>query len=248
MPSFDDLMMESQRGITRGTNSNLYPIILGGEAPALGVSEVEIQPQADTILPSSAGTLSIVSDNANDTFGGSGLNVVLLQALDGDYGNGGLDRRLPFYEEIIPLNGTNAVDASIPLLRAQNVRTIVGNAVGIISITIGGVLQLILRPGDSSSRSLRLTLPRDWSGFVENWTFQWSAANPVRIDCRGSLGDGTILGNFEFDTNENNTAMRLGVNPLLPTSDVRCYAARTSGGGTDNLDAIIPAVLERIAA
>jgi len=250
--AFEQLQMVAARQENENRGDEWRQLTILGEAPSLGVSEVDIQPQGGmTVLPTAAGTLSIASDDLNDTFGGTGANVLLIQGLDEFYGNGGQSLGQLFYEEVVLMNGTTPVTASIPLLRHQLMRVIaagpVGTSVGTITSDIGGDVQLVIRPGDGQSKSTKLTCPVGWIGYSAFLVVNWAASQAARINCRITLPNGTIVANIKTDF-ERSLENRLGANPLTGGTDLRCTAFRVGGGGTDPLDVILPFIFRRLAA
>lgn len=247
--SFEQYQMLAARQENEGAGNEWRSQTLLGEAPNLGVAEVDIQPQAGTtVLPSAAGTLSLVSTSANDIFGGTGVNAVLIQALDGEYGNGGQDLGQLFYEEIILMGGLTPVTASVPLLRHITIRNVasgvLGTSDGTVTSDINGDDQLVLRPGDGQSKSTRTTCPAGWVGYSGFLVVNWAGNQSTRINCSLSFPNGTVFANIQTDF-ERSLENRLGANPLSPTVDVNCTALRVGGGGTDPLDVILPFVFHR---
>ena len=83
--------------------------------------------------PSSAGTATVVSDDANDTSAGTGARTVRIQGLDGDYN---------FQEETITMNGTTGVTSSNTFLRLNRMEVMTagssGSMEGTITADVGG--------------------------------------------------------------------------------------------------------------
>lgn len=240
MPSIDHYAMEG----ARQSGNVLRSITLNGEAPALGVDERKIQPWPDHVLPPVAAVCTVESDSADDAFAGPGLNVVLIRGLDSGYGNGGLADTMPFYQEVVPLAGLTPVPLAIDLLRAQTVFGLVGNAVGNVTVKIGGVVQLVKRAFDGGSKHMGLAIPATRVGLLSTFMFRWSAAQTARIDCRDFFPDGTLARNIAADVNQEDPTITLGPTRIPPTHDIICFAVKTAGGGTEALDGSLNVTLE----
>lgn len=83
--------------------------------------EAATSPVAQRTLPASAGTLSIVSTDADDTAAGGGARTVLVVGLSPDWGE---------IRETVSLNGTTPVSTTLSFLRVNEVRVATAGSTG----------------------------------------------------------------------------------------------------------------------
>ncbi len=245
--SFEDLYNSAIRAENEAGSNTFRGFAVLGDLPNVGVAEEEVQPQGGiTVLATVESELSIVSDSTDDALFGTGANAVLIQALDGNYLNGGQDTGEPYYEEVILMNGTTPVTASIALLRLQSMRVISagsnGSSVGTLTASINANVQLILRTAEGQSKSMRITCPANYFAYTSRLVVNWSGNQPVRVNCCIMIP--TIVANIATSF-EQSITNQLGTNPLGPTFDLRCTGFRVGGGGTDPLDLILSTLLVR---
>ena len=88
-----------------------------GRNPAIGTSFEPLTSSGVYQMPSSAQSLEIVSDNANDTSAGTGARTVTIEGLDG---NGA------YQTETVSMNGTTAVSLSNDFLRVYRMYVATG--------------------------------------------------------------------------------------------------------------------------
>lgn len=107
-------------------------------------------------LLSSAETINIVSTNANDTFGGTGLNVLVIFGLDAE----GYEQ-----SEIVLMNGTTNVQTSLSFFRVNDIIGISAGSLaknqGIIRATSSTTATVTAHMGigDNRSRQAHYTVP-----------------------------------------------------------------------------------------
>ena len=110
----------------------------------------------------SAQTISIASDNTNDTSAGTGARTLRITGLDSSYGE---------IEEIISLNGTSTVTTSLSFLRINRIIVDSVGASGINqgNITIQGTsVQGYIIVGQNRARSAIYTIPAGYVGRLKS--------------------------------------------------------------------------------
>jgi len=117
---------------------------------------------ANFTYPTSAGTVTIVSDDANDTSDGTGARTVKIQGLDSSYN---------LLDETVSMNGTTNVNSTNSFLRIfrMSVETAgtSGGLEGNITATIGGNEQSRMEADyDNQSLQANYTIPLNYKGYL----------------------------------------------------------------------------------
>tara|TARA_R110002074_G_scaffold213042_3_gene382688 strand:- start:457 stop:1191 length:735 start_codon:yes stop_codon:yes gene_type:complete len=122
---------------------------------------------ANFTYPTTAGVVTLVSDDANDTSAGTGARTIKIQGLDGDYN---------FQEETVTLNGTTNVTTTNSFLRIfrMSVET-AGSSGGIegdVTATIGGNEQSRMEADyDNQSLQANYTVPANKRAYLTRIQF-----------------------------------------------------------------------------
>lgn len=169
--------------VARGLISNATPVNIFGYNSSVGIGFVSLwELTSDYVFPSSAVTMSVVSSSASDT-----AVSILIQGLDSSYTQ---------IQEVVALNGTTAVTTVNSYLRINNVVTIVGNAVGTITITNAGVTYARVAIGAGKSQMSIYTVPADHTFYLERIdAFSATATGNKYLSFRNKsiLSSGTVL-------------------------------------------------------
>lgn len=245
-PSFDQLDMAAAiGGLEGGGRWRKHQVF--SELGNVGVVGQTIQTQGlTTVLPTVAGQVTLVG-GATDLPAGVGARVVRLRGLRAGF-LGSLDPTEAWYEEDVPLNGTNPVLSPTEFLRLFQIQVIAAGTnranVGLVTGTIGGNLQVEVEPGGVQSKSSHVSVPMGWNGFATRLVVNWAANQPVRVECIVSVNGvdaPPLAANFE-----NSLTVPIGATGVPPTTDIWCRAARIGGGGTDPVDLTVPFLVHRI--
>lgn len=128
-------------------------------------------------LLSSAETMSIASTSANDTLGGSGAQIILIDGLDNDYN---------LIQEVINLSGTTPVVTVNSYIRVHRLRVVFSGTgktnAGVITATAStaATTQAQILAGKSITRMSHFTIPNGYTGFTTH----------VVMSCFRSSGSG----------------------------------------------------------
>ena len=147
-----------QRGFVPGHRVTLFV----GVAEGVSAVERDVWPQQSyRVWPTSAATLSVVSNSADDAAAGTGARTVVVIGMDASY----LEK-----SEVVALNGLTPVSTVGTFLRVQTVTTVTvgstGSNVGTITITHSGNAQQIMTPTTNLARCMALTIPENHTGFI----------------------------------------------------------------------------------
>jgi len=117
---------------------------------------------ADFTYPTSAGTVTVVSDDADDTSAGTGARTIKIQGLDGNY---------DFQEETITMNGTTNVNSINTFLRVNRMEVLTAGSSnsmeGTITATIGGNEQSRMEAEyDNQTLQANYTIPAGKTGYL----------------------------------------------------------------------------------
>jgi hypothetical protein len=148
--------------IASGKVEGRKSVFIAGDNPVVGTSYETIWAEGGLYaFPSSASTMTVSSDNANDTSAGTGVRTVLVSGLDSDY----LE-----ISETVTLNGTTAVTTVNSYLRINQLRGVTAGStlsnVGSVYIGIGTVtagkpatVYSLIEPTDGTSHVAVYTVP-----------------------------------------------------------------------------------------
>jgi hypothetical protein len=188
---------------TTDINAPVKSIIITGTNTDVDTGAAEdIIKQGGTYTPyTAADQLSVVSSSANDTIAGTGARVLLIEGLDENY-----DQIL----ETVNLNGTSAVTTTNSYLRVNYARVVLSGSgqtnAGNITITDATATTDVisyLAAGDSFSKQLFYTTPRNFELFLTNTSFSVTrnASNIIAtISSRVFVpSTNTIVKGVEFD-------------------------------------------------
>jgi len=120
--------------ISRGAVARTSHINKFGYNASVGINfETVTDLGGDQYYPTSAGVVSVVSDDANDDDGDTGARTVEIQGLDSNYDE---------ISETVTLNGTSAVTTTASFLRVFRGKVLTagssGTNEGLITLSIGG--------------------------------------------------------------------------------------------------------------
>lgn len=141
------------------------------------------------VPPEAGEQISVVSDDANDTNGGTGINTLSVDYLDA---NGDIQN------EVIEMAGLTPVNLTDPNVRfIQNMHTAVigSNGVSVGNITIyrtsdsTKIYQEILVGGNMALNTMRM-VPRGYTLYLTSWRANSVGGKPVEIRIRSTSHDG----------------------------------------------------------
>lgn len=117
---------------------------------------------ANFTYPTSAGTVTVVSDDADDTSAGTGARTIKIQGLDGNY---------DFQEETITMNGTTNVTSTNTFLRVNRMEVLTAGSSngmeGTITATVGGNEQSRMEAEyDNQTLQANYTIPAGKTGYL----------------------------------------------------------------------------------
>lgn len=128
-------------------------------------------PGVNMTYPSSAGTVSVVSNNAADTSAGTGAQTVQIVGWDDNW---------ELATETVTLNGTTPVSTSGSFWRVIRARVLsagsTGSNVGALTVSLGGNVATYMWPTLGASSSPHFTVPPDHVGYIYDWSVSGSMA------------------------------------------------------------------------
>lgn len=160
---FPDFHIMASLGLINGV-SPLYKFGKNADIDTTTVPEDVLSLGGSKLFPTAASTISVVSDDANDTSAGTGLRNAVLEGLDANY---------DFLTETVTLAGLTPVVTSNSFLRVNRMYgTMSGsniNAVGTITATHSEGATASIPAGESQSAIACYTVPADHTLLV--WGF-----------------------------------------------------------------------------
>lgn len=166
--SIQDLSYRALLGQLSGTDTNpdvSYKVVFGDTGSLAADTEQEIWPLTTAMgCPDSAEVLDIVSSSTQDDSGGTGIDAVYIEGLDGDY--------LP-QQELVTLNGTGTVNSSLSYVHIYEINclnitttgtTNAGN-ITVTNTTSGDTLGYVLA-GDSLSKHSQFVVPAGYNALI----------------------------------------------------------------------------------
>ena len=152
--------------IARGSVAQTSHINKFGYNTAVGTSfETVTDLGGDQYYPTSAGIVSIVSDDANDDDGDTGARTVEIEGLDGNYNE---------LVETVTLNGTGAVTTTASFYRVFRMRVLTagtsGTNEGVITASIGGnnIARISAANGGQTLMAV-YTIPAGCKGYLDDF-------------------------------------------------------------------------------
>ena len=181
------------------------------------------------VVPSSASTLSIVSDNIADAAAGTGVRTMNLKCLDSNYDQ---------VSEEITLTGTVPVVSTISCLRAISISALTsgstGSLEGTLTVTHSGDTQLYILPGHTQSKVSHYTIPNDHTGRIQSFFFNSYSADRVSIYFQYSPDNGnTWIDIRELRVQDNHIRIDQGWYFDLPEHTDIKFKAVSDGNNAD---------------
>ena len=205
----DNLFMAAGLGLIPGWEV----IRLFGMNAAVVTGNQEMWPPGTArVLPTAAGVVSVVSDDAADDGSPAGLGAWTVQVR-------GLDENYERITEIVTLNGISAVTTTAEFLRVTELYVITAGTdetnAGNISASIGGDLQQYIELGEGRNHSTHWTVP----------------ANKTLVVTQFKLGVGRMSGSTDLHILSQ-------IKPFIPDSAWQTVddAYLFNGGITDERD------------
>lgn len=207
------------------------------------------------VFPSSSSIMTLSSSSANDAFGGTGANLVLVSGLNSDYEE---------ISEVVQLNGQTPVSTVLSFFRVNLLTVIkagsVESADGIVYIGTGtvstgkpaNVFSSVLS-GSFLAEQLIYTVPKGATLYTiisffsadSNKVTKFKPTLSVPSDLGSPLGVSTLTGSFvPFIIQGQVTIETLGIQSSPEKSDITIEALQTSGSG-DTAAAYFQNILKR---
>ena len=169
--------------IGEDTHNNFYHTVASGESsshtvwtkygriPDLDSGIVsDITTFGDMTFPTTASTLSVVSDSVNDTSAGTGAKVIMVHGLDSNW---------DYIEEHLTMNGTTSVSSTQSFLRINRMHVMACGSsesnIGKITLSLSGNTCAQILPKKGSSEQCIFSVPANTVGYLMN--FRASASN-----------------------------------------------------------------------
>jgi len=166
--SFKRMLPEFKMLASAGKIIGVSPVFKFGKNNDIDTSSVPediLSLGGEKLFPNAASTLSIVSDDANDTDGGTGINIIKIYGLNSEY---------EIIEEELTMNGITPAVTSNTFLRVTRMYgTLAGTSTraagNIIATHNEGNIAEILA-GDGQSADATYTVPKDHLFMVDRLT------------------------------------------------------------------------------
>lgn len=195
-----------------------------GKNTDVDTSYVQLSESGSTTLLSSAETLDVVSDDANDTIAGTGAQKLEIQGLDANYN---------LQTETIDLDGTTPVTTTNTWIRYFRAKvTQVGTDVSstnlgniTISATTTTTVTTSIVAGEGQTQMAQYTMPAKRTGFFEQIWLSTDSTNMVtgQLQVR-PLGEGWQT-KHELRVSKSHTSHDMsGSSAIPPMSDIRWIA------------------------
>lgn len=215
-----------------------YKIVFADSISLSADTQADIWPNPSGVMeyPSSAELLSIVSSSIQDDAGGSGVDAVFIEGLDGDFNP---------QSELVILDGTTAVNSvgtyiHVYKVNCLNITTSGTTNAGNISITndtSGNRLGYILA-GDSISKHGQFVIPAGYNGIIVNLeagAYRSSGTGERRasvdfdfIPLDGGAGDRIIYRTVKLSSSSGSATSTLFTVPFVTGQKVAVVAKATA--------------------
>lgn len=143
-------------------------------------------------LPSTATVVSIVSDDAADTDGGTGAHSVEVQ---------GLDENFNIQIEVVTMNGTTAVTSTNTFIRIFRMRTNEAGSGeindGNITASIGGTNVAQIKAGLGQTLMAVYTVPARKKAYLVKFQGSLSKSQEAQFELRSKFGNGNTAWNIK---------------------------------------------------
>lgn len=201
--------------VAKGNVAGHTIVTFNGHNPAVGTSLESLWHEGGLVVfPTSASTMTVSSDDANDTSAGTGARTVIIQGLDTNY--------LEISETVI-MNGVTAVTTSNSYLRVNTMIVVTAGSgavnagvvyIGTGSVTSGkpAVVVNLVETGDNLSQTGFFTVPAAKDAYVVNIIFTGTGNKTAEMIIFTRLTGGLFLKVAIFDLDNGPVAM----NRLVP--------------------------------
>ena len=204
-----------------------------GKSATIGTSFKPISNGGSAVLLTSAETLDVVSDDANDDLTGTGAQKIEIQGLDANFTE---------ISETVDLDGTTPVTTTNSFIRFfRAFVTQVGSATEstnlgelTISASTTTTATLIILAEEGQSQTAQYTIPANKTGYLEKIFFTSDSANVIigQLQVR-PFGQGWQTKHELVTTNEHVSADMAGSGGILEKSDIRWMAKASTGPSND---------------
>jgi hypothetical protein len=237
--TFGELDLIAVYGHWTGVSGNpdiSYRVVFGDSPSMSANTPAQVWPQSGNMaLPTAAETLSIVSSSIQDDAGGTGIDAVFIEGLDGDY--------LP-QQELVILNGTGAVTSTNSYLHVSevnclNVTTSGTTNAGNITITNSSSAQNLgyVMAGDSQSKHGQFIVPAGYNALimsVDSSAFRTSGTGEKRAELDitftpvdGGAGDRIVYSTIRMGISSAGVSEQVFPLPLV-VSEKTCIAPKAN--------------------
>jgi len=202
-----------------------------GWNPTVGTvfEDLNTSTNVDWVPPTTTGTLSIVSTSGNDASGNTGINVILLSGLDGDYN--------PQTESLL-MTGLTPVVSSLEwiALNAIIFPSIGTNksSVGVITITNtdDAVVWATILAGETNYFNGIYTIRSGFSFIINKATVVTGLGGDFELEALVNFLGGTTFNRLTFSlSHEYGTSYYIAPSRLGEKSTIKMRARRETGGG-----------------
>lgn len=225
--------------LNRGNIAGQIPVLLSGENNEISTTEETIWGTGGRISqPSSAATISFVSDSADDDSAGIGARTVVLNGLDSSKNQ---------QAEIITMDGLTPVVSSLSYLRISSAivyttgtnKTNVGN----ITLTHGATVLATIKAGEGTIRQMVLTVPTGYDAFFINYGY--SAGKDDELEAFINIELDGVIYKFVADyMYQNNINKDIRSSLIVPEgADLEFAAIKTGAAGNARISSFATLVL-----
>ena len=209
-------------------SENLFAVNCAGLNENVGISFTDLNnANVNFIPPTVAQTLSLVSTSADDAFGGTGVNIMVVIGLDEDYNK---------TTQTVFLTGLTPVVVSGTWLAVNDIRVVsfgnLGVSAGNITMTDVAVnLWYSLGIGETFEFVGRYTVPADHTFHINGTSFSTGANGDFSIEIMSNIG-GLPLARIAYSFSHANSASYIvSPSPIPEKSTVKVRVKKEVGGG-----------------